>query len=250
MSLRSLLRAAAPEWVLRRLHRWRVRRQARVFGRLPLAEAFDRIYAHGVWGASADEPSGSGSYGRWADEYVAYIRALAEQERLRTAVDVGCGDFHVGARLCDLFDRYDALDVSRVIVERNRERFRHLTQVSFAALDATREPLPPADLIMIRQVLQHLSNAQIEAVLRNAEAAARRLIVVAEHGLAADAVSAFNVDLGTHSPGTRLALRSCVRVDRPPFDRPARLAQSIPADRPVLRGVTETLDIYLLERTA
>jgi hypothetical protein len=248
MSLRALLRSAAPDWVLQRLHRWRVRQQARVFGRLPLADAFDRVYAQGVWGSGTDQPSGSGSYGRWADEYVAYVRSLVERERLRTAVDVGCGDFHVGARLCDLFDRYDAIDVSRVIVDRNRERFRHLTHVQFAALDATREPLPPADLIMIRQVLQHLSNAQIEAVLRNAEAAARRLIVVAEHGLAAGAVSAYNVDLGTHSPSTRLALRSCVRIDRPPFDRRAQLTKSIPADRPVLRGASETLDIYLLER--
>ncbi|MFN3565563.1 MAG: class I SAM-dependent methyltransferase [Burkholderiaceae bacterium] len=248
MTLRSLLRAVAPDWMLRRMHRWRARQHARVFGRLPLAEAFDRVYAQGLWGASSDEPSGSGSYGRWADEYVEHVRSLAELEGLRTAVDVGCGDFHVGAELCDRFERYEAIDASRLIIERNRERFRHLPHVRFSVLDATREPLPAADLIMIRQVLQHLSNAQIEAVLRNAEAAARRLIVVAEHGLSAEAISAYNVDLGSHSPSTRLALRSCVRIDRPPFDRRAQLTKSIPADRPVLRGASETLDIYLLKR--
>jgi len=250
MRIRELVRAAAPEWLLRQVQRWRAHRHARTFGRLPIGEAFDRIYAQGLWGDGEAEPSGSGSYGDWAREYVAFVRSQVALHGARTAVDIGCGDFNIGAQLCDMFERYEAIDVSRVIIERNEARFGHLRNVRFSVLDATRDRLPQADLVMFRQVLQHLSNAQIEAALRNAEACGARLIVVAEHALAPEAVAAYNLDLLTHSPSTRLALRSCVRIDRAPFDRPARLARSIPADRPVLRNVPESLDIFVIERGA
>jgi hypothetical protein len=247
MKLRAVVRAAAPQWLLRRLHVWRARRHAQTFGRLPIADAFDRVYAQAVWGESADEASGSGSYGTWASECVAFVESLVAAHGLRSAVGVGCGDFNVGARLCALFERYEALDVSRVIIERNRRRFGHLRNVRFSVVDATREPLPRADLVMVRQVLQHLSNAQIEPVLRNAQTCGARLIVVAEHAIEPSAVTEYNVDLQTHSPGTRLAFRSCVRIDKPPLERPARCVRSIPADRPVLHGLAESLDVCLLE---
>ncbi len=249
MNPRDLARHVAPRWLLRAFRQWRARHLTREFGRLPLQAAFDRIYLEKQWG-EGDEPSGSGSYGAWAREYVAFIGDLVAETGAKTAVDVGCGDFNVGSRLCGLFERYEALDVSRVIIERNAARFAHLRHVRFAVADATRDPLPRADIVMIRQVLQHLTNVQIEAILRNAETSGTQLVVVAEHGLPDTHVAAFNLDLEAHSPMTRLIQHSCVRIDKPPFNRPARLARAIPADRPVLGDVPEYLNIFVLEPAA
>ncbi|HTT12256.1 MAG TPA: class I SAM-dependent methyltransferase [Burkholderiaceae bacterium] len=242
--MRDFVRNALPRWALHRYRIWNARRQARAFGQLSPAAAFDKIYLEERWG-SAGQPSGSGSYGIWAHEYVAYVKELAAEKGLKTAVDIGCGDFNIGSQLAGSFDRYDAVDVSPVIIARNTTRFSHLVNVHFRALDATRDALPVADLVMVRQVLQHLTNAQIEALLRNVEASRPKVVVVAEHGLPNGVAAGFNVDLEGHSPGTRLVNHSCVRIDRPPFSRSAGVVREIPVDRPVLEGVPEHLAIFL-----
>jgi len=38
--------------------------------------------------------------------------------------------------------------------------------LTFRAIDAVTDPLPPGDLVIVRQVFQHLRNDQIQAILR------------------------------------------------------------------------------------
>mgnify|MGYP002479352461 CR=1 FL=1 len=79
-------------------------------------------------------------------------------------VDLGCGDFNVGSRLRPFCEKYVACDVAAPVVEVNREKFADL-DVGFRQLDIIESELPEGDAVLIRQVLQHLSNADIEKIV-------------------------------------------------------------------------------------
>ncbi len=129
------------------------------------AEIFETIYRKKLWGGrlAAGFHSGSGSRN---DAVVApYVKAvrqfLSNFDRL-TVVDVGCGDFHVGSQLLDVAGHFTGCDIVHGVIEQNRRKY---PSVDFRVLDAIEEPLPGGDVVLIRQVLQHLSNAQVGAIL-------------------------------------------------------------------------------------
>lgn len=186
---------------------------------MDLAAIFGTIYAEARWGRDPDHPegyfSGSGSHNpAIIDAYVAAIREFAAQFGSPPSVaDLGCGDFHVGARLRGAFGAYTACDVVPGLIEHNRQRYGALG-VDFRALDITSDDLPHADVLLVRQVLQHLSNRDIAGFVRRV-AGACRWLVVTEHWptdetFVANAVKPTGSDI-------RLAQNSGVVLTEPPF---------------------------------
>jgi 2-polyprenyl-3-methyl-5-hydroxy-6-metoxy-1,4-benzoquinol methylase len=237
-----------PQSILKAIRRRVAKRRMREFSDLPIAEAFDRIYERGTWSDGSAELSGGGSYGRLADDYVAMLAEFIEQHRIESIVDIGCGDFNIGSRIAGLVKRYLAYDVSSRIIELNKRRFTDCTNVQFRQLDACKDPLETADLVTVRQVLQHLTNAQIESILRNIERAAPRCTLIAEHLSEHTGTFLPNLDLPSHSSGTRVAIGSGVVLTAPPFSRPAELLTSIriPPSAQQGKSTAEVLGIFLL----
>jgi hypothetical protein len=162
-----------------------------------------------------------------AERYISLVKAYAEAHKLRTVVDGGCGDFSVGSRLAPSFERYLALDVSSRIIELNRRRYADWSAkgVRFEIADMTSATLPTADLVLIRQVLQHLTNAEIEKILQNLQSSQWRRALITEHVTDPDGNQRPNLDLPSHTARTRLYLGSGVFLDKPPFSlRANRLA--------------------------
>ena len=134
-------------------------------------EVFSKIYEEGHWGRSADPHdrfySGTGS--RDAAVVTPYVQAVtAFLERLGhrpDVVDLGCGDFRVGAQIRPACARYTACDIVPALIAHHRQAHAHL-DVDFRVLDLSADELPPAEVVFVRQVFQHLSNAQISAALR------------------------------------------------------------------------------------
>jgi 2-polyprenyl-3-methyl-5-hydroxy-6-metoxy-1,4-benzoquinol methylase len=137
-----------------------------------LGLTFDNIYSKKLWGKSSERPqdvySGLGSH----DEAIVgpYVAALSDFfskfDNKLSAVDVGCGDFAVGSRIRHLFDNYTACDVSKVVIEAAKSKHSD-SSVDFRHLDATSEELPKGDVVLIRQVLQHLDNRSIKKIVEN-----------------------------------------------------------------------------------
>jgi hypothetical protein len=192
----------------------RLRRLRRHNGPRPAVEVFSEIYANGRWGSGRVFDSGSGSHGDAAKHYAAYIRMLLRAMNVRMAVDIGCGDFSVAAQFVGGLETYCGIDIVPDLVTRNQSVFGR-AGVTFAALDASRDDLPTADVCLIRQVLQHLSNDQIGDVLNRCRA--YPLVVVTEHWPAPAAAREPNVDK-PHGPDTRLDSGSWVDIRRPPFN--------------------------------
>jgi predicted RNA methylase len=183
------------------------------------AAIFAGIYAEGRWGRDADDPhgwfSGSGSHDpAITDGYVAAIGAFAGAFAQPPSVaDLGCGDFHVGARLRSAFGAYVACDVVPGLIARNQQHYAALG-VDFRVLDITTDALPRADVMLVRQVLQHLSNRDIAGFVRQVAGACRWLVVTEHWPASAQFVA--NAIKPTGS-GIRLAQNSGVVLTEPPF---------------------------------
>jgi hypothetical protein len=213
------------------------------FKKLTLEESFDYIYQHRIWGADGTRPlSGWGSYGEWAASFVRVAAEVIQERGVRTVTDIGCGDFNIGSQLCGSVEKYHASDISSEIIRWNLERFSALKNVVFQQINACVDPLPAADLLIIRQVLQHLTNAQIEAVLQNVEKTGFRLVLIAEHVSEPEKTGQPNQDLPSPGFFTRLDFNSGVFIDQPPFSRPAQRLGSFSV--PSMEG---TLLVYLWE---
>lgn len=189
-------------------------------------ETFDDIYKFKLWGAGESPSSGTGSYGRYAEEYISFVHAFIAEHSITSITDIGCGDFNIGSQLATQVHNYRALDISPTIIEKNRRRFKHFSNVSFATYDACLSPPPFGDLITVRQVLQHLSNSEIERVLKNVESAKPRFALITEHLPDLETLEHPNVDI-VHGPHTRVTLGSGVVITMSPFFRQAEIVKKI-----------------------
>ena len=190
-----------------------VRRRNRVRG---VADIFSEIYEANRWGGEKGPfRSGSGSTSEQADRYAGVIRGFIKEHDLRQVVDLGCGNFRIGARLVDGIDiSYTGIDVVPRLIEDNR-RHHGSEQVRFECLDITEDALPDGDLCLIRQVLQHLSNDQIGRILRRLDK--YRFVIVTEHYPAPGALREKNSDKPC-GEDVRIYDGSAVFLDAPPFN--------------------------------
>ena len=87
--------------------------------------------------------------------------------RVRSLLDLPCGDFH-WMRHVPLEDgvQYLGADVVDALVQRNQEQFGS-ERVTFTRLDLLCDLIPRVDLILCRDCLVHLPNADIRSALVN-----------------------------------------------------------------------------------
>lgn len=151
------------------------------------------------------------------DEYVEVLQSfVGEREEIKTIVDLGCGDFNVGKRISPLFKEYVGIDIVEKLMERNQSKFGSKS-VSFICKDITSDELPSADMVCIRQVLQHLSNKDIQNFLNNIRGKYKYLVVT--ETLHRSWRFKANRDIFS-GPGVRFHRKSGVVLDLPPFNLP------------------------------
>jgi SAM-dependent methyltransferase len=115
--------------------------------------------------------SGAGSRGACADTYVASISKILQRHRQETdqplrVVDLGCGDFSIGRRLLAATEHiaYIGCDIVPELIQAHSAGARDL-RASFQELDIVTDDLPDGDICLVREVLQHLCNADVLRVL-------------------------------------------------------------------------------------
>jgi len=163
---RSLLERSLPGPLLNAYWQFKRKQLRRRLQGLSVKEVFTLIYSERLWGKSPENGeeffSGSGSHNPFIVEgYIATIANWISTLGCKPdVVDLGCGDFAVGAKLRRFCGHYVACDVVEPLIERNRERFKEL-DVDFRVIDLTADELPDGRVAFLRQVLQHLSNRAI-----------------------------------------------------------------------------------------
>lgn len=218
--LRSTVRRLLPDALVASYHGFQQSRINRINQRRTTEEVFTDIYTNNRWGG---EPgsfcSGSGSRETTVvSPYIASVRR--ELERMgaaaMTAVDLGCGDFCVGQQLASSCGRYIGVDIVKPLIERNRMTFGG-DRVSFQHANLVEDELPQGDICFVRQVLQHLSNVQILAVVP--KLARYRWSFITEHQPSIARLRQTNIDK-PHGGDIRVSRGSGVFLDQPPFDVP------------------------------
>jgi 2-polyprenyl-3-methyl-5-hydroxy-6-metoxy-1,4-benzoquinol methylase len=178
-------------------------------------EVMGSIYRKKTWGGRKhDFYSGQGSHlSKIVDPYVKKILQFLESfDPKLTVCDLGCGDFNVGNRLVDASSRYIGVDIVPELIARNRERFTD-PKLEFRCLNIVTEELPPADCILVRQVLQHLSNDEIVLVVKKLKK--YKYLIVTEHVPKGDFVPNLEKKTGAN---IRLSQNSGVVLTASPFN--------------------------------
>jgi SAM-dependent methyltransferase len=201
-----------------------LRKKHRIYNHLSLPDTFRRIYSTKTWGDDGQRfYSGSGSRGAAAERYCVSVIEFIRENGVQSVVDLGCGDFSVGRRIVEASGvRYTGIDVVPELIEHHRSTV-HNPLVSFLVADITADPLPTADLCLIRQVLQHLSNQEIAKALANLGSFSRVLIT--------EAVPAHPKSINRdkpHGPDVRALYGSGVYLEKPPFSMPVAELWSFP----------------------
>jgi SAM-dependent methyltransferase len=207
----------------------------RRYGRLPVAEAFAEVYRRKDWGQVEGERfcSGFGSGYGFAVPYAEWVNRFIAERGITTVVDVGCGDFRVGRRICSASTaHYIGVDIVPDLIAHNKARFGR-RGIDFLCANVIESRPPHGDICLIRQVLQHLSNVQISRVLANC--ATFRYLVITEDIYAGSGMRP-NLEK-PHGPDNRLFKRSGVYLDLPPYSLKAQnvLEIAIPATRSIVR---------------
>jgi SAM-dependent methyltransferase len=217
-------------------NRWQRWQNASFYKRLSVGEAFSTIYQSHAWGSRPDRPfcSGDGSIREdVVGPYCETIRAFIEGNNIKRVVDIGCGDFGVGSRLTRPDVHYTGIDVVPDLISYNQESFGS-PSVEFRCLNIIEDDPPPGELCLVRQVLQHLSNRQIQQTLKSLSR--YQYVILTEHVYSGAGLRR-NLDK-PQGPGTRIPKRSGVFLESPPFNCPAKLLLEVRlAENEVLRSV-------------
>ena len=132
-----------------------------------LTNTFNRIYAEGTWGrdVAGKGTSGSGSTLEITREYRAYVEDFIRKHRVKSVVDAGCGDWGFSSAIDWGGASYLGVDIASDVIAAVRDKHEK-GNIRFQVGDITEE-LPAADLLISKDVLQHLSNRLVENFVRN-----------------------------------------------------------------------------------
>jgi len=131
-----------------------------------LKNTFTGIYKTNLWN-SRESHSGTGSDLSQTRVLIKNLERLFEEYNIKSVLDIPCGDLN-WMRTVNLTDiKYTGADIVMDLIYKNKERFKHLSNMNFKLLDLTSDPLPEVDLILCRDCLVHLSYENIFKALSN-----------------------------------------------------------------------------------
>ena len=129
-------------------------------------EIFGRIYSNEIWGdGSAKSPlSGGGSLAENAQTYVEFVRDFISGAKITTVVDFGHGDWEMWKKYQFEGTSYIGVDIAENLSNKVKEKYGNANRI-FMELDLVKSNLPSGDLLISKDVLQHLSNSEVEFFL-------------------------------------------------------------------------------------
>ncbi len=202
----------------------------------PTKAAMEQVYAMKLWGGgTSDFYSGEGSHHPdIVNPYIAVLTSFLGSFKDPISVcDLGCGDFNVGKQLVGHTRNYMAMDIATDLIARNKEKFKE-DNLEFHCLDIAMDDLPSGDCAILRQVLQHLSNAEVQRIV--SKLYHFKYVVLTEHVPEGDFVPNKDIISGQ---GIRLKKQSGLNLLAPPFDLKVKeekqlLSQIVPNGKGIL----------------
>lgn len=129
-------------------------------------EIFQEIYQEGLWGKNSDNVgnSGPGSSMESTIIYRNFLQHFFKSNEIKSVVDFGCGDWEFSQSMNWSGMNYIGIDIVPSVIRWNQERFS-ASNVQFMCGDAMILEIAQGDLLLCKDVLQHLSNDDIALFL-------------------------------------------------------------------------------------
>jgi SAM-dependent methyltransferase len=124
-----------------------------------MSSEFENIYKTNAWGLG----SGVGSLPLNNIEYMKFVQEFVLRNRISSVVDFGCGDWQFSQFMNWSGVTYTGIDVVAGLVEENQRRYGG-HRVEFRLFTAIHD-VPSADLLLCKDVLQHLPNGLVKEYL-------------------------------------------------------------------------------------
>lgn len=180
----------------------------------PTKRAMQQVYEKQLWGVAEQLfYSGEGSHHQYiVKPYLKEVQAfLRSQATPFILCDLGCGDFNIGKQLAPLTQKYIGLDIVPELITHLQENYLS-PQLQFECKNLAKDPFPNGDVAVLRQVLQHLSNSEIDTILKKLPQ--YQYVIITEHL----PIGEFKPNLDIISgQGIRLKKKSGVVVQQSPF---------------------------------
>ncbi|SDE95345.1 hypothetical protein SAMN05216337_104041 [Bradyrhizobium brasilense] len=171
---------------------------------------FTKLYSDNEWGYG----SGVGSLPLNNIDYMKFLRTFIEANDIRSIVDFGCGDWQFSRFISWENVTYTGFDIVESVVAQNQSSFGR-ANVSFRVFETGTE-LPIADLLICKDVFQHLSNRSIQRYLPAFKEKHRFLLITNDDWPAENLLNS-EIEDGEWRP---------IRLDREPFSEIAPIVLS------------------------
>ena len=181
----------------------------------PNQAAMAQVYNKNLWGNNNSLfYSGEGSHlPELVNSYIEIVTRFLKSFKTPLVVcDLGCGDFNIGNQLVKHTKKYIAVDIVEELIEYNKKTFI-ADNLEFNCLDIAKDNLPAGDCAILRQVLQHLSNAEVQNIVK--KLADFKYVILTEHLPEGDFIP--NIDI-ISGQGIRLKKQSGIVLIAPPFN--------------------------------
>ena len=201
--------------MLKKIFLWWKERRFLNLKKKSVKEVFTEVYKKNTWGGEKGTfYSGAGTHNPNTLIYISRIADFIKENNIRQVVEIGCGDFTISKKITEQVDvEYTGVDVVSELVTYLDENYKN-EKTRFCVLNAADDKLPDGNLVIIRQVLQHLSNGQIQKIL--SKLGKYKFALITEHVPITPDVE-FNLDK-IQGPHIRMRVNSGVFIDKPPFN--------------------------------
>lgn len=180
----------------------------------PTKDTMIQIYEKNLWGGNTQFYSGMGSH--QPDMVNPYLYEVSQFlnsfDSPPIVCDLGCGDFNIGKELVKYSEKYYAIDIVPELIAKNKGEFK-TDKLEFHCLDIAKDKIPGGDCAILRQVLQHLSNAEIIKIVEKLYDF--KYVILTEH--LPEGNFEPNKDI-ISGQGIRLKKQSGVNLLAPPFN--------------------------------
>lgn len=132
------------------------------------SNVFDKIYKYKRWSFNENPLSGEGSTLEATKETIKIIDNVIKKYNIKSIYDSACGDMTWMPYLLKLHPdiHYIGGDVSEYVINMNKKR-DGLKKYEFKVIDFSKDIIPKVDLILCRDVIQHLNSNSVLQGLHN-----------------------------------------------------------------------------------
>ena len=123
-------------------------------------DVFDKIYETNAWLYG----SGTGSILEYNWGYIRFLEEFFSKHEIKSIIDFGCGDWQFSQKINFDGINYTCYEVSKYVLERNRAEFAK-ENIKFEYTPDDWDNIESADLIVVKDVLQHFDNKTIQVFI-------------------------------------------------------------------------------------